>query len=137
MPFFGQEIFERAQAKGTLRDPAYLKARDAALRLARTEGLLAALERDRLDAIVAPSMSPAWPTDHLLGDHFVGAGYGMAAIAGTPSITVPMGDARGLPLGLTIMGRAYAEADIIAVASAIEQATRARRAPQYAPTLGG
>jgi amidase len=135
MPFFGQELFERAQAKGPLTDPAYRKARDAARRLAGKDGLLAALDRDRLDAIIAPSMSPAWPIDHLLGDHFVGAGYGTAAVAGTPSITVPVGSVRGLPLGLTIMGRAYDENGIIALASAIEQTMKARIAPQFRPTL--
>jgi amidase len=135
MPFFGQELFERAQAKGPLTDPAYRKARDDARRLAGRDGLLAALKRDTLDAIIAPSMSPAWPTDHLLGDHFVGAGYGMAAVAGTPSITVPVGSVRGLPLGLTIMGRAYDENGIIALAAAIEQKMKARTAPQFRPTL--
>ncbi|HUP41099.1 MAG TPA: amidase [Vicinamibacterales bacterium] len=135
MPFFGQELFERAQAKGPLTDPAYRTARDSARRLAGKEGLLAALDRDRLDAMVAPSMSPAWPTDHLLGDHVVGAGYGVAAVAGTPSITVPAGNAQGLPLGLTIMGRAYDETRIIALASAIEQKLKARTAPQFRPTL--
>jgi amidase len=135
MPFFGQELFERAQAKGPLTDPAYRKARDDARRFAGRDGLLAALERDTLDAIIAPSMSPAWPTDHLLGDHFVGAGYGMAAVAGTPSITVPVGSVRGLPLGLTIMGRAYDENGIIALAAAIEQKLKARTAPQFRPTL--
>ena len=136
MPFFGQELFERAQGKGPLTDPAYRKARDAARRLAGQDGLMAALNRERLDAIIAPSMSPAWPTDHLLGDHFVGAGYGMAAVAGTPSITVPIGDAHGLPLGLTIMGRAYDESGIIALAYSIEQMTHARIAPKFTPTLG-
>jgi len=135
MPYFGQELFERAQAKGPLTDPAYLRARRDAVRSAATEGLLAALDRDRLDAIVAPSMSPAWPTDLVLGDHFVGAGYSMAAIAGTPSVTVPAGDARGLPLGLTIMGRAYTEPDMIALAYALEQTMRARKAPEFKPTL--
>jgi amidase len=135
MPFFGQELFERAQAKGPLTDAAYRKARDAARRLAGKDGLLAALDRDRLDAIVAPSMSPAWPIDHLLGDHFVGAGYGAAAVAGTPSITVPVGSVRGLPLGLTIMGRAYDEHGIIALAATIEQKMKARIAPQFKPTL--
>jgi amidase len=136
MPYFGQELFERAQAKGPLTDAAYLRARRDALRLAGREGLVAALDRDTLVAIVAPSMSPAWPTDLVLGDHFVGAGYSMAAITGTPSITVPMGDSRGLPLGLTIMGRAYSEADVIALAYALEQAMRARKAPEFKPTLG-
>jgi amidase len=135
MPFFGQELFERAQAKGPLSDAAYRRAREDARRLAGKEGLMAALDRDRLDAIVAPSMSPAWQTDHLLGDHFVGAGYGIAAVAGTPSITVPIGDAHGLPLGLTIMGRSYEEADIIGLAYAIEQTANARKPPQFKPTL--
>jgi amidase len=135
MPYFGQELFERAQAKGPLTEPAYLKARADALRLAGNTGLLAALDRHTLDAVLAPSMSPAWPTDHLLGDHFVGAGYGIAAVARTPSITVPVGDVQGLPLGLTIMGRAHTEADIIGMAYALEQKMRARKAPQYRPTL--
>ena len=127
MPFFGQEIFEQAQAKGPLTDAAYLKARDDARRLAGKDGLLAALDRDKLDALIAPSLSPAWPTDHVLGDHFVGAGYGMAAVAGTPSITVPIGDSHGLPLGLTFMGRAYSEGELIGFGYALEQATKARK----------
>jgi amidase len=131
MPFFGQELFERAQAKGPLTDGAYLKAREDAMRLAGRDGLIAALERDHLDAIIAPSSSPAWLIDHVLGDHFVGAGYSMAAIARTPSISVPIGDSHGLPLGLTIMGRAYAERDVIAMAYSIEQAMHARKPPQF------
>ena len=135
MPFFGQELFEQAQARGPLTDPAYIKARDGARRLAGTAGLVATLEANRLDALVAPSTGPAWPTDHVLGDHFTGAGYGMAAAAGTPSLTVPMGDVRGLPLGITFMGRAYAEADLLALGYAFEQATGARKAPAFVPTL--
>jgi amidase len=133
MPYFAQELFERAQAKGPLTDSAYLKAREDAIRLAGREGLLAALERDKLDAVIAPSLSPAWITDHLLGDRFMGAGFSMAAIARTPSITVPMGDASGLPLGLTIMGRAFAERDILSLAYAVEQALHARKPPLFAP----
>ena len=135
MPFFGQAIFEQAQAKGALTDAAYVKARDAARRPAGKEGLVAALEANRLDALIAPSMSPAWPTDHVLGDHFVGAGYGMAAVAGTPSITVPVGETHGLPIGVTFMGRAYSESDLLGYAYALEQATRARKAPQFIATL--
>jgi amidase len=135
MPFFGQELFEQAQAKGSLQDSAYLKARELARRLAGREGLLAALDGNRLDAIIAPSTGPAWPTDHVLGDHFTGAGYGAAAVAGTPSLTVPMGEVRGLPLGLTFMGRAYSEADLLGMGYAFEQVTKARRAPQYVMTL--
>jgi amidase len=135
MPFFGQELFERAQAKGPLTDAAYRKGRDDLRRLAGKEGLLAALDREKLDAVIAPSMSPAWPTDHVLGDHFVGAGYGMAAVAGTPSITVPIGETHGLPLGLTIMGGAYSEPSLIGFAYAIEQVTKARKPPQYRTTI--
>jgi amidase len=135
MPFFGQEIFEQAQAKGPLTDAAYVKARDAARRLAGRDGLVAALDGSKLDALIAPSMSPAWPTDHVLGDHFLGAGYGMAAVAGTPSITVPMGETRGLPLGLTFMGRAYSEGELLGLAYAFEQATKARKAPEFKPTV--
>ncbi len=135
MPFFGQEIFERAQAKGPLTDAAYRKARNESRRLAGKDGLLAVLDREKLAAVIAPSVSPAWPTDHVLGDHFVGSGYGMAAVAGTPSITVPVGESQGLPIGLTFMGRAYAEPDLIGFAYALEQITKARRAPQYKVTL--
>jgi amidase len=139
MPFFGQEIFEQAQAKGPITDAAYLKARADARRLAGKDGLIAALDgkgqAGRFDALIAPSLSPAWPTDHVLGDHFVGAGYGMAAVAGTPSITVPSGDAQGLPLGVTFMGRAYSEGELIGLAYALEQVMKARRPPQFAPTL--
>ena len=135
MPIFGQEIFEQAQAKGPLSDAAYIKARDSALRLAGRDGLMATLTKEKLDAIIAPSMSPAWPTDHVLGDHFIGAGYGMAAVARTPSITVPIGESHGLPLGLTFMGRAYTEGELIGFGYALEQLTKARKAPGFKPTL--
>jgi len=135
MPFFGQEIFEQAQAKGPLTDAAYRKARDGAKRMAGRDGLLAVLDREKLDAVIAPSTSPAWPTDHVLGDHFVGAGYGVSAVAGTPSLTVPVGESHGLPLGLTFMGRAYSEPQLIAFGYALEQITKARKAPEYKTTI--
>jgi amidase len=135
MPFFGQELFEKAQAKGPLTDAAYFEARDEARRLAGKEGLLAVLDANKLDAVVAPSMAPAWPTDPVLGDHFVSAGYGAAAVAGTPSITVPMGESHGLPLGFVFMGRAFAEGDLLGMAFSFEQATKARKAPAFEPTL--
>lgn len=135
MPFFGQEIFEQAQAKGPLSDAAYAKAKADARRQAGKDGLLAALDKNKLDAVIAPSMSPAWLTDHVLGDHFVGAGYGVAAVAGTPSITVPMGDLSGLPIGLAFLGRAYSEPELLAFAFAFEQATKLRKAPTYRATL--
>jgi len=135
MPFFGQEIFEQAQAKGPLTDAAYVRAKAAAKQLAGRDGLLATLNGQALDALIAPAMGPAWPTDHVLGDHFVGAGYGMAAVAGTPSLTVPMGETHGLPLGLAFMGRAYSEADLLAYGYAFEQKTKARKTPEYKTTL--
>ena len=135
MPFFGQEIFEQAQAKGPLTDAAYVKAKSEARRLAGAQGLVAALDGGKFDALIAPAMAPAWPTDHVLGDHFVGAGYGMAAVAGTPSLTVPMGDVQGLPVGIAFMGRAYSEATLLAMGFAFEQKTKARIAPAYRPTV--
>jgi len=133
MPHFGQELFERAQAKGPLTDEAYRQARDSARRLAGPEGLLAAIDQLKLDAVIAPSMSPAWKTDHVLGDHFVGAGYSVAAVAGTPSITVPAGHVDGLPVGITWMGKAWSEAELISFAYTFETATQARRAPLFSP----
>ena len=135
MPIFGQEIFEKAQEKGPLTDAAYKAAKEKARRLAGRDGLLAVLARHKLDAIIAPSTSPAWLTDHLLGDHFVGAGYGMAAVAGTPSVTIPIGEAKGLPFGLTLMGGPWTEPQLIGYAYALEQLTRARKPPEYRPTL--
>ena len=132
MPLFAQELFEQAEAKGPLTDAEYRKARDEARRLAGRDGLLSVLEKEHLDAAIAPSMSPAWLTDHVLGDHFVGAGYGVAAVAGTPSLTIPAGESHGLPLGITLMGRAWSEADLLGYGFALEQKLKARRAPTFA-----
>lgn len=135
MPLFGQDIFEQAQALGPLTDAAYLQARDDARRLAGKDGLLAALEANHLDAIVAPATGPASRLDTVAGDHFLGFGAAVAAVAGTPSITVPMGEARGLPLGMVFLGRPWSEADLLGIAYAFEQATHARKPPTYVPTI--
>jgi amidase len=135
MPWFGQELLVMAEAKGPLTDPKYLKARDDARRWAGKDGLLAAMDAHQLDAVIAPSNAPAWLTDTVLGDHYVGGGYSVAAVAGTPSITVPSGETQGLPLGLVFMGRHYSEARLIGLAYAFEQATRARRKPSYRTSL--
>jgi amidase len=104
-------------------------------RLAGEEGLLAAMDANRLDAVVAPSTSRAWLTDLAMGDRFSGSGYGIAAAAGMPSVNVPMGESFNLPLGLVFMGREYSEGELLGFAYAFEQATQARKAPDLKPTL--
>jgi amidase len=135
MPFFGQELFVQAQAKGRLTDPEYVKALEENHRLARTEGLDAILESQRLDALVAPTGNPAWPTDPINGDHFLGASSSPAALAGYPLVTVPAGVSYGLPVGITFMGRAWSEPTLIRLAYAFERASRARRMPRFLPEL--
>jgi amidase len=129
MPFFGQEIFEKSVEKGPLTEPAYLQALATCRRLARGEGLDAALAEHRLDAIVAPSNQPAWLIDHANGDHYVGGESTPAAIAGYPNLTVPMGFAFDVPIGISFMGKPWTEGTLIRLASAFEHATRLRRSP--------
>lgn len=135
MPWFGQELFEQAQAKGPLTDPVYLAARAKARRLAGPEGIDAALAAGHLDALLAPATAPAWSTDPVSGDHFLGAGYGAAAVAGYPSITVPAGQVHGLPVGVVLIGPAFAEPRLIRYASGLEAVLAARFAPHYLRTL--
>ena len=135
MPFFGQELFEQANSKGGLGETAYIAARSRARRLAGPEGIDAALKAQQLVALIAPTTGPAWLTDHKAGDHFPGSGYSAAAVAGYPSLTVPMGHSDGLPLGLVFMGTAWSEAQLIALGYDYEQRTRARKPPEYWPTL--
>ena len=135
MPWFGQELFEMADEKGPLTDQGYLGAKKLAFELAGPQGIDASLVAQDLDALIAPATGPAWNTDVVLGDHYLGGGYGAAAVAGYPSITVPMGDSHGLPLGLVFMGKAWSEARLIELAYGFEQATHARRAPTYRLTL--
>ena len=134
MPFFGQEIFLKAQEKGPLSTPAYQEALEKCGRLSRKEGLDAVLDQHRLDALVAPTGAPAWVIDPVSGDHFVGGNSTPAAVSGYPSITVPMGFVFGLPVGLSFIGRAWSEAVLVRLAFAFEQATRHRRPPRFLRT---
>src|SRR5450759_2257363 len=134
MPFFGQELFVSAQKKGPLTSPAYRAAAAKCRVLARAQGIDLVIQRHHLDAIVAPTGSPAWTTDLVNGDHFTGASSTPAAVAGYPSVTVPAGQAFGLPVGLSFIGGAWSEEKLIALAYAYEQATRHRRPPTLVPT---
>jgi amidase len=134
MPFFGQEVFLKAREKGPLTTPAYLEALEKCRRLSRKEGLDAVLESHRLDALVAPTGAPAWVTDPVSGDHFVGGNSTPAAVSGYPSISVPMGFVFGLPVGLSFIGRAWSEAVLVRLAFAFEQATKHRRPPRFLRT---
>ncbi|KOR44660.1 hypothetical protein ADT25_10340 [Xanthomonas oryzae] len=134
MPYFGQELFEQAQAPPGLDDAGYVSARVNAKRLAGLEGIDAALKADRLDALIVPTTGAAWITTLGKGDSFPGAGYDAAAVAGYPSLSVPMGQTQGLPLGLLFMGTAWSEPRLIELADAYEQRSHACFAPGYAPS---
>src|SRR3954462_339774 len=136
MPYFGQELFLQAQKKGRLTSPGYQKALAKCRRLSRELGIDAVMDKHRLDALVAPTGNPAWPTDLVNGDHFTGGSSTPAAVAGYPSVSVPMGFAYGLPVNLSFFGRAWGEPTIIRVAYAYEQATKHRRPPRFLPTIG-
>jgi amidase len=135
MPWFGQELFLQAEARGPLTSPAYRKALARCRRLARTDGLDASITKHRLDALVAPTGNPAWPTDLVNGDHFTGSSSTPAAVAGYPSVSVPMGSAWGLPVNLSFFGAAWSEPTLIRLAYAFEQVTRHRKPPRFLPTL--
>jgi amidase len=133
MPYFGQEIFEMAVKKGPLTEKAYLDALAKNHRLTRTEGIDKAVTDHRLDAIVAPTGGPAWPTDLINGDHFGGGSSSMAAVAGYPNITVPAGLVFGLPIGLSFFGTEWSEERLIGVAAAFERELdgEGRKAPGF------
>jgi len=132
--FFGQDLFIAAQAKGPLTSPAYKKALDAGKRAAKG-GIDAAIAKNKLDALVACAMEPAWLLDPVLGDCVnVASGFEHAAIAGYPSVTVPCGLVGGLPVGLLFFGAAWSESTLLKLAFAYEQSSQARTAPTYAAT---
>ncbi len=134
MPYFGQELLLQAQAKGPLTEEAYLKALETCRTLSR-KGIDELMDKHNLDAIIAPTGMPAWMTDLANGDN---SGMGCstpAAVAGYPHITVPAGQVLGLPVGLSFFGRAWSEPVLLRLGYAFEQATNARKAPRYLPSL--
>jgi amidase len=137
MPYFGQEIFEQSAERGPLTDDAYIEALAHCRRLSRTEGLDALFAEHKLDAVIAPTGGPPWTTDLVNGDHFGGSSSSPAAVAGYPSISVPMGQVFGLPVGLSFIGMAWSEGKLITLAYAYEQASKARKPPTFRPTVDG
>jgi amidase len=136
MPYFGQDLFVKAEAKGPLTEKAYLDALDKNHQLARIEGIDATMDKYHLDAICAPTGGPAWLTDLVNGDHVAGGSSNAAAVAGYPNINVTAGFISGLPVGISFFGRAWSEPTLIRLAFAFEQATKARQAPRFLPTIG-
>jgi amidase len=135
MPYFGQDLFIKAEGKGPLTEKEYVEALEKNHKLARTEGIDALMEKHKLDAIVAPTAGPACLTDLLNGDHFTGGSSNAAAVARYPNINVPAGFIHGMPVGISFFGKAWSEPTLIKLAYAFEQATRLRKPPQFLPTI--
>ena len=133
LPFMGQELLERAQAKGGLTEKEYFDALEKCRTLGR-DSFDAALNDNTLDVLVAPTTTPAWPFDVVNGDQFRGSSAKSAALGGYPLVSVPAGQVQGLPVGITFMGRAWSEPTLLKLAYAFEQATGARFAPTFRPT---
>jgi amidase len=129
--YFDQKILEMADKKGDLESAEYLKALALMHKATREDGIDKIMNSNKLDAIMAPTGSPAWKTDLILGDHFVGGSSSLAAISGYPAITVPMGFIDDLPTGVTFFGRAWSEPLLIQIAYSYEQGTKHRKAPKY------
>jgi amidase len=134
LKFFGQELFELAEEEFFSQadyDDALVRGRQ----LSRTDGIDKLLADQNLDAIFAPTGSPAWTTDLVNGDHFLGASSFPCAIAGYPIVQVPAGFAYGLPIGVSFMGTAYSEPTLIKIASGFEHVVQARQAPRFENTI--
>ncbi|WP_298687013.1 amidase [uncultured Sphingomonas sp.] len=138
LALFGQDSFEKAEATKGLADPAYLAARALSLRLAGRDGIDAMLAANNVVALVAPTMPPAWKIDAVNGDQIAGGGPAdLAAVAGYPHLTVPMGAVRGLPVGLSFVGPAWSEAKLLGLGYAYEQAAKMRLVPTFAASVEG
>lgn len=135
LKYFGQDLFLKAEEKGPLTTKEYLDALEKNHRLSRKEGIDAIMDKEKLDAMIAPTGEPAWTTDLINGDHFTGGYSTPSAVAGYPHITVPAGFVYGLPVGISIFGRAWSEGTLIKIAYAYEQATKHRKSPTFLPTV--
>lgn len=137
LKYFGQSILESSAKLGDLNSKAYKEARETCKKYAAEEGIDEVVDKNKLDAIVAPSNAPTWMIDTVSGD--CGSGYvgssSMAAVAGYPNITVPAGFAKELPIGISFFGKAFTESTLIKLAYSFEQATKARRKPKFLPTF--
>jgi amidase len=134
MPWFGQEIFLAAEAKGPLTEAAYLEALAKNHRFSRAEGIDGVLTKHRLDALVCPTMGPPYLTDWVNGDHYAGSCTSPPAVSGYPHVTVPAGFVHGLPWGLSFFGTAWSDAKLVRYAAAFETARGARRPPRFLAT---
>ena len=135
MPYFGQDTFIKAEEKGPLTTKEYLDALETNHRLSRAGGIDGIMDKLHLDAIMAPTGSPAWLTDLIDGDHASGGSSNAAAVAGYPDITLPAGFIAGLPVGVSFFGRAWSEAALLKIAYGFEQATKIRKPPRFMPTV--
>jgi amidase len=133
MPWFGQELFEKAESYGGLDAKEYLDSLAECRKGARDDGLDRVLTANRLDALIAPTGGPAWLIDPVNGDHSGMSFSSPAAVAGYPHLTVPAGFVRGLPVGLSFVGAAWSEATLLALGHAYEKITSHRRSPRFTP----
>ena len=135
MPYFGQDLLLKAQEKNSLTDKEYVAALAANRSLSRERGIDAVMDKFHLDALVAPTGGPAWLTDLANGDHAVGGSSNAAAVAGYPNINVPAGWIFGLPVGISFFGRAWSEPTLLKIAYGFEQTVKARKAPEFLPSI--